>query len=80
MRQVLHWFLRYGRAITLLVLAGYSSWSPSLLLRVVGLGSPLVDWLPLLPSPLNPTSSGHSSSRSFFSPGLLVLTTVFAAS
>lgn len=75
MRSVLHWsFATAG--ITLLV-CWIQLVVTILLLRVVGLGSPLVDWLPLLPSPLNPNLFRAQLFAVILSPGLLVLTTVF---
>lgn len=75
MRAVLYWSLATA-GVTLLV-----CWSQLvltiLLLRVVGLGSPLTDWLPLLPSPLQPNLFRAQLFAVILSPALLVLTTVF---
>jgi hypothetical protein len=75
MRDVLYWsFATAG--VTLLV-----CWTQLVLtivfLRVVGLGSPLSDLLPLLPSPLHPNLFRAQLFAVILSPALLVLTTVF---
>ncbi len=75
MRAVLYWsFATAG--ITLLV-----CWTQLALaivfLRAVGLGSPLTDWLPLLPSPIHPNLFRAQLFAVILAPALLVLTTVF---
>jgi len=75
MRSVLYWaFATAG--VTLLV-----CWTQLVLtivlLRAIGLGSPLSDWLPLLPSPFHPNLFRAQLFAVILSPALLVLTTVF---
>ena len=75
MRGVLYW--SFATAGITLLICWVQLVITILVLRIVGLGSPLTDWLPLLPSPLNPNLFRAQLFAVILSPGLLVLTTVF---
>ncbi len=75
MRSVLYW--SFATAGITLFVCWVQLLMTILLLRVAGLASPMVAWLPLLPSPIHPNLFRAQLFAVILSPALMVLTTVF---